>query len=286
MSQVDSIALFLVATFVCGALVFWGVVRAASVGAERYKAAFSEQAKLSLEQMFLFIDARQLLTLNALLLLVAGALGWMISGSLIVALALCGVGFFVPRLLFNFYKRRRLRRLLEQFPDATMLISGSLRAGASVQAAIAQMVAEVRPPISQEFDLFLREQRLGVGFEEALDNLEERTKSEDFALFVAALKVSRESGGNLAETMERLADTLRKKLTIEGKIRALTAQGKLQGWIVGLLPVALILVLMQMEPEAMGKLLTTWYGWGTLAFIAVMEIVGALIIRKIVNIDV
>ena len=286
MSQVNSIALFLVAAFACGALVFWGVVRAASVGAERYKAAFSEQAKLSLEQMFLFIDARQLLTLNALLLLVAGALGWMISGSLVVALALCGVGFFVPRLLFNFYKRRRLRRLLEQFPDATMLISGSLRAGASVQAAIAQMVAEVRPPISQEFDLFLREQRLGVGFEEALDNLEERTKSEDFALFVAALKVSRESGGNLAETMERLADTLRKKLTIEGKIRALTAQGKLQGWIVGLLPVALILVLMQMEPEAMDKLLTTWYGWGTLAFIAVMEIVGALIIRKIVNIDV
>jgi tight adherence protein B len=109
---------------------------------------------------------------------------------------------------------------------------------------------------------------------------------EEVALLSSALRVARETGGNLAEALERLATTLRDKLTIEGKIRALTAQGKLQGIVVGLLPIALMTVLFHMEPEAMAPLFHTWYGWATLAVIGVLEIVGALIIRKIVNIDV
>jgi tight adherence protein B len=148
------------------------------------------------------------------------------------------------------------------------------------------MASEIRPPLSQEFELFLREQRLGVAFEQALDNLEGRIPLEDMALFGSAMRVSRETGGNLAETLERLADTLRQKLTIEGKIRALTAQGKLQGIIVGLLPFALMFVLIKMEPEAMSKLFTTWYGLAVIGFIVVMEIVGGLIIKKIVTIDI
>ena len=134
--------------------------------------------------------------------------------------------------------------------------------------------------------MLLREQRLGVTFDTALDNLEKRVPLEDFTLFTAALRVSRETGGNLAETLERLAETLRQKLTIEGKIRALTAQGKLQGIIVGLLPFALMAVLFQMEPAAMSKLFTTWYGYAVIGFIVVMEVIGAFLIKKIVTIDI
>jgi tight adherence protein B len=100
------------------------------------------------------------------------------------------------------------------------------------------------------------------------------------------MRVSRDTGGNLAETLEQLAQTLRTKITLEGKIRALTAQGKLQGVVVGLLPVGLMFVLSKMEPEAMAPLFHSWYGWVTLAVIAVLELIGLLIIRKIVNIDV
>ena len=106
------------------------------------------------------------------------------------------------------------------------------------------------------------------------------------ALFGSAMRVSRETGGNLAETLERLADTLRQKLAIEGKIRALTAQGKLQGFIVGLLPFALMFVLFKMEPEAMSRMFTTWYGLAVIGFIVLMEFIGGLIIKKIVTIDV
>jgi tight adherence protein B len=203
-----------------------------------------------------------------------------------VGAACCAVGALVPRMAFKFFRWRRGHALRNQMPDAAMLVAGALRAGSSVSTAIAQMAEEIRPPISQEFELFMREQRLGVTFDEALDNLEKRVPLEDMTLFGSAMRVSRETGGNLAETLERLADTLRQKLTIEGKIRALTAQGKLQGFIVGLLPFALMFVLFKMEPGAMIKLFTTWYGLVVIGFIVLMEIVGGLIIKKIVTIDV
>jgi tight adherence protein B len=280
------IALFLVAAFACGALIFWFGVRSATAGVQRYQTSFSDSARSTLEQMFLFIDTKQLWTLNAVVILTVGILGWLLSGNLIIVAALGVVGYFIPRILFAIFKIRRMRTLRAQMPDAIMLVAGALRAGASLPGAMTQMVAEMQPPISQEFDLFLREQRIGVSFDDALDSFEKRVPVEEVALLSSALRVSRETGGNLAETLERLAATLREKLTIEGKIRALTAQGKLQGIVVGLLPIALMFVLFHMEPEAMYPLLHTWYGWATLGFIAGMEFVGALIIRKIVSIDV
>lgn len=272
--------------FACGALLFWFSVRAATAGVRRYQTSFASTARNQLAQMFVFIDSSNLLTLNAVVLVAAAVLGFLFLGSVSGAAICCAAGLFLPKLLFRFYRARRVRQFRDQMPDAIMLVSGALRAGASLSSALAQMVEEMKPPVSQEFDLFLREQRLGVPFETALDSFEQRMPVEEMLLLAAALRVSRETGGNLAETLERLAETLRSKLTIEGKIRALTAQGKLQGIVVGLLPVMLILVLHKMEPEAMSLLFHAWYGWATLVFIVVMEVIGALIIRKIVNIDV
>jgi tight adherence protein B len=280
------IVLFWGATFACGGLLFWFGVRSATSGLHRYRADFSSNARTTLEQMFLFIDTRRLWTLNAAVILAAGVLTWFLTDNLVAVAVLCVVGYFLPRLLFAFFKRRRLRTLRDQMPDAIMLVAGALRAGASLPGALTQMVAEVQPPISQEFELFLREQRIGVSFEDALESFEARVPVEEAALLSAALRVSRETGGNLAETLERLAATLREKLSIEGKIRALTAQGKLQGVVVGLLPIVLMAVLFHMEPEAMSPLFHSWYGWATLGFIAVLEFIGALIIRKIISIDV
>lgn len=275
-----------IAVFCCCVLLFSLGAATATSSIRRYQEVFAQQARGNLEQMFLFIDPGQLWTLNGLVLISAGVVGWLATGNVIVALICCGIGFAMPRLLFAYFKWRRMQQLRQQMPDAIMLISGALRAGASLSGALAQMVAELRGPVSQEFELFLREQRLGVNFDEALVAFEARVPVEEMALLSAALKISRETGGNLAETLERLAETLRQKLTIEGKIRALTAQGKLQGVIVGLLPIALMFVLFKMEPEAMAPLFHTKYGWATLGFIALMELAGAVIIRKIVNIDI
>ena len=108
------------------------------------------------------------------------------------------------------------------------MISGAMRAGASLNIALESLVKEQPAPLSQEFELFLKEQRLGVEFEESLKKMEQRIPIPDFSMLVTALLINREVGGNLAETMETLGETLRRKGMMEGKIQSLTAQGKLQ----------------------------------------------------------
>jgi tight adherence protein B len=161
-----------------------------------------------------------------------------------------------------------------------------MRAGAALTVALESMVSESQPPIGQEFELLLREQRVGVDFDTALRNMEKRIPLQDFTMVISALRISREVGGNLADILESLADTLRRKHTMEGKIDALTAQGRMQGIVMTLLPVFLIFVLRFMEPDAMAPLFNTFYGWVVLGVVAVMEMVGYVFIRKIVNIDV
>jgi tight adherence protein B len=109
---------------------------------------------------------------------------------------------------------------------------------------------------------------------------------DDLRLFTAAVRIAGDSGGNLAETLERLADTIRRKLTVEGKIQALTAQGRLQGWIMSLLPVAVAAALFAIEPEAMEPLVATWQGWIVCGVIAVLELAGMVFIRRIMDIDI
>jgi tight adherence protein B len=285
MDSRNAMALLIVSAFVCAGLFFWFAVRTVRVGVAQYREKFSATAKMNLSDMFLFIDPHHLLTLNVGVGVLAAWAAFWLFGPVVAAICVVSI-FLMPGMAFRFFRWRRTNMLREQMPDAAMLMAGALRAGASVPTALAQMAAEIRPPLSQEFEMFLREQRLGVGFEAALDSLEQRVRLEDMTLFASAMRVSRETGGNLAETLERLAETLRQKLTIEGKIRALTAQGKLQGMIVGLLPFLLMFVLVKMEPAAMSKMFTTWYGWGTIGFIVVMEFIGGLIIKKIVTIDV
>jgi tight adherence protein B len=147
-------------------------------------------------------------------------------------------------------------------------------------------VAETRGPISQEWGLFLREVRVGVSYEDALASLLGRVPSEELRLVVAGMRISREIGGNLAETLERLADTLRRKLEMEGKIRALTAQGRMQGMVMTLLPIFLGGVLYYMEPTHMGRMFTEVFGWITVSVVIIVLSVGYFFIRKIVNIDV
>ena len=117
----------------------------------------------------------------------------------------------------------------------------------------------------------LREQRLRVSFDAALHNLKERTPSQSSALVVAALPVASQTEGNLAETLEGIANILRTRLQLQGKVKALTAQGKMQAWIVGFLSMALAIALDKLEPESMSVLWRTPLGWGVLAIVIDLE---------------
>ena len=147
-------------------------------------------------------------------------------------------------------------------------------------------VIDAEAPLAQELSLLLREQRLGVPFDQCLQNLSLRMPSEACDLFVSSLRISAQTGGNLSEAIERIASTLRSRLQIQGRIKALTSQGKMQAVVMCLLPVALMLVLNKLDPEAMHHLWHSYMGWAVLALIFFLEGLGVWMISKIVAIDV
>ena len=268
------------------ALLTWSLFDIGTRGLARYRQMFTEQTNFSMRELFLFIEPERLFALNLSLMLLVGAAAWLLSGSLLTALLALVAAAFLPRQVLSFLRRKRLDALEQQLPDALLTLAGGMKAGVSLTQAIQQLSAESRPPVSQEFDMVLREQRLGVSLDDALDNLGRRVPLQSITLTVSAMRIASETGGQLAETLERASQTLRTKLAMEGKIRALTSQGKLQAIVVGALPLFLLLVLNKMEPEAMNLMFTTPMGYATLAVIALLEIFGVLIIRKIVDIDV
>lgn len=253
--------------------------------AKRQKSTASAAAS-DLEGMFIFTDARRIMYMNVAVLIMLPLAAWAITGNMILVGICVLLAFIAPRWVLRFIASRRLRQFESQLPDALMMITGALRAGASLPIALESVANEGRPPVSQEFALLLREMRLGTDFGVALQNLERRVPLQDLAMVTAGMALAREVGANLAETLESIGATIRAKLQMEGKIRSLTAQGKMQGIVMSGLPVFLIFVLKLMEPEAMAPLFSQWYGWVTLSVIGVAVAIGYHFIRRITTIDV
>ncbi|MCP5201526.1 MAG: type II secretion system F family protein [Gammaproteobacteria bacterium] len=251
-----------------------------------YRSDFTQSASANMADMFMFVDPNQLFRINVIALIVAPILVWLLLGDLITTVGVFVLLLVLPTFAYRSMKRKRLARIEAQLPDALTMVAGSLRAGASLSIALDNLVQEQPPPISQEFEILTKEQRLGVDFDVSLANMEKRIPMQDFRMLTTALRINREVGGNLAETIESLADTLRRKSTMEGKIQSLTAQGKLQGIVMTGLPVLLGLLLNFLEPESMEKLWTTGVGWTVLSVIIVMEMLGYIMIKKITSIDV
>lgn len=272
-----------------GAAIFLGGLYAASAGSEflaRYRASFMEQARNNLTDMFLFIEPAKLFAMNAVFLVVTTLLVWLITGNLIaaaIALVACAL---LPNKLYNWLKARRIDQIQSQLPDALMMMSGSMKAGLGFGPALESVVRDGYPPLAQELALVLREQHLGVKQEEALENLARRVPIMDMQLFVSAVSISREVGGNLAESLKTVAETLRRRLIMEGKVKSLTAQGKLQGIVMAMLPVGLVAYLAWMYPDTMAPMFDTWIGYGIIAICVVLEYLGYKVCKKIMTIDI
>jgi len=191
-----------------------------------------------------------------------------------------------PRLYFSFAKRKRRTQFETQLPDALLQIAGSIKAGSSLLKSIELLTENTKGPISQEFNLLVQEYRMGLTLEQAFHNLQKRLNSDSLDLVITICAIAQDTGGNLSENLQRFSSSLRQKNMIEKKIDALTSQGKLQGVVVGLLPIGIGLVLFQIEKEAMTFLFTSWLGYMTIIVVVTLETLGMLAINKIVAIDV
>lgn len=203
-----------------------------------------------------------------------------------ISVAAGGASSLIPRYLLKRAGKQRLLRFDLQLLDALMSMSNSLKAGFSIIQAFEAVVQEGREPIAQEFDLLLREIRLGVKFETASDNLARRVPSEDLQIMLLGIETARQTGGNLTEVFDRLAAVIRERMRIQGRIRSLTAQGRLQAWAVGLMPFVLALGVWFIQPDMMRAFVTSLAGVAMIGIMLLFELVGVLVIRKIVNIDV
>jgi tight adherence protein B len=259
-----------------GAVVFWG----------RYQEAFTEQARFNLADMFLFMDTSHLWRVNAVGLVVVPVLLWLLTGNaLIVGMALAVIAI-LPKKLYAWLRQRRIDKIQQQLPDGLLMVAGAMRAGLGFTPALESLTHDTDPPLAQEFALVLREQRMGVKLEEALEHFNQRVPVQDATLVVSAVSISREVGGNLAESLASLADTLRRRLIMEGKVKSLTAQGRLQGIVMAMMPVGLISFLSFAYPATMHAMYHTPIGWAVMAVAAVMEYLGYRMCMKIMSIDI
>ena len=280
--------IWLVSIFSVLAVVFlvYGLIEFTLSYASDHRIKATGSAEVSLTEMFIFVDPQKLYLVSILLVVFGFLVVWLLSGVWVIAIIVAFVLFKLPGFIINFLKKRRTNQFIDELPDVLNSASTMMRAGSTLSLSLETIVEESKGPIAQEFGLFLREVKVGVPFSEALDNLKERMPIQELELVIAGIKINREIGGSLAEVLQRLSDTLRRKNEMEGKIEALTAQGKAQGYVMTGLPVFLAIVLMKMEPVAMGRLFTEWIGWLTCATFCIFMFVGYKFIQKIVNIDV
>ena len=252
---------------------------------EQYKLRYVTKSMNDLSDMFLFIEPGQIILLNVAALLVFAALGYWIGGPFFASI-LAVAGFFAPAGAVRFYRARRIKLFNRQLTEALQQMSNALRAGLTFQQAMDQVGRESNAPLRQEFGLFSKEVKLGVPAEEALVNMANRVGSEDLELVATSTNIARTLGGNMAEMFETIAATIRERFRLEGKINALTSQGKMQGFIVASLPLWIGLFLNWYRPDLMEPMFDNAYGYVLVSGILLLETIGFLLIRRIVAIDV
>lgn len=196
------------------------------------------------------------------------------------------VGYFGPRFFLTFRQGQRLRKIDAQLAAVVPMLSNSMKAGMTFAQAVESVAKQGPEPIKIEFDRVAREVRLGISLDEALARMVRRNASEDLDLMVTAVQIHHRVGGNLAETLDSIADTIRQRVRIKGEMRTLTSQARVSGWIIALLPFLLGLFLTVVEPSYFLPMFHQLPGIIMLVIALVSILAGIMIIRKIVDIDV
>lgn len=209
-----------------------------------------------------------------------------LSRSLLSSVILGFLGWLLPSLILKIRTTKRYKLFNDQLGDSILIISNSLKAGHSFLQAVDSVATEMPDPIAYEFKKLLKELRLGASTERALENLLLRVESDDLELVINAVMIQREIGGNLSEILDNISETIRERVRLKGEIRTLTAQGRISGIVVSILPIALGLILHLLNPEYMTPLFSSSYGIMILSISFVSQILGIILVNQIVKIEV
>ncbi len=245
-----------------------------------------ESLGLILEQAGSRYSLGLFLSLSVLLALLGLLLGSLTRYNIIwqgLGAVVCGAA---PFLYVSYQKQQRQRKFQRQLPEALDLIARALRAGHTFQVGLKMVGEEFADPMGAEFDKTLAEINFGAGVADALKNLARRVDCADLHFFVIAILIQRETGGNLAEIAENIANLIRKRFELQDRVRALAAEGKLSAIILFALPFFLALALSVVNPKYLGVLFTDPIGRWMVGMAAVIMVIGALVIKKMIHIRV
>ena len=244
----------------------------------------------SLELLLKQADMKMKVGVLILLMLVLAALGFVvvnwITGHLLLALATAVLLGAIPIFHVKRKKAVRIRRFEQNFPDALDLFVNALRAGYAFSGAMSMVAEEAPPAVGREFAIAFEEHELGMETKDCLLNMVERVDSLDLKLFVTAIIIQRETGGNLAEVLDKISYVIRERFRILGEVRAYSAQGRFSGLVLGLLPIIMAVIFTIIVPDYMVVLITDPMGKILLGAAIILQILGFVTIRRIVNVRV
>ncbi len=244
-----------------------------------------------MDKMFIEADRKKVNTLLLLSSFGLGALFFLILWPNIVAGLIFGfimilVGWQIPKLIMRSLFEKRCTRFVNQMVDGMTIMANGIRAGLSITQSMERVVENMRGPIAQEFSLVLNKIRLGMTIEDALNELGDRIPRQDVQMFVTSINILKETGGNLAETFSTIVTVVRERQKIEKKVQALTAQGTMQAIIITLVPFILLIIFFTVDPGFVMPLFTKPLGWFALAIMLALQVIGGVVMKKIVTIKV
>jgi tight adherence protein B len=253
-----------------------------TAGAEEVSPTLWQRFEAMVEQSGLNLTSQKLVTIAGSSAIGLGLVGGLLRQNILVAIVAALLGGAVPIIYVNIKRNARIEKLLSQLPDAFDLMSRVIRAGQTMSQALQAVADEFSPPVAGEFAFCYEQQNLGLAPETALRELARRSGLLELKIFVLAMLVQQQTGGNLAELLDKLAHIIRERYKLRGKVKALTAEGRMQATVLLALPPGMFLIMLAMNRSYAGILLENpTLIWMTL----ISEGLGALWIRKIVNFD-
>ena len=254
---------------------------------QRYQSRYVQNMSKTLETMFIFLNPKRVMNISIVIMFLVFMITLIITRmNLLVSVIMGAVGLLVPRILLNYYMKKRKNTFEAQFVQGLEFLSSSVRAGLSLVQALESLVENTMPPLSQEFDLLLREYRIGIPLNEALQNLSRRVKSDELNLMVYSVIITRELGGDISEIFEHLADVIRERHRVMERIETLTAQGRLQAMVCGAIPFLLYGLLFMWQPEFIKPLFETKVGQVAIYAVCLFQVIVILLVRRLINIKI
>lgn len=247
---------------------------------------YMEKIRTKLLQAYIKMKPEEFIAISITLGILIGAILFLQGRNALLFILGFTIGFKVPDVFVGNIKKKRSQMLNKQLPQALSIISNGLRAGFSFTQAMNVASKDLETPISDEFSKVLRDNSLGKPLDEALENLTKRTDDEDLDMLVTALLIQRQVGGNLAEVLDTISETIRERVKLKGEIRTLTSQGKMEAWVIGVLPVGIAAIIAVINPSYIKPLFNHPVGLAMLGAAVIMMGIGIFILTRLVDVKV